>query len=184
MRGDRGGSEWGRSGAIGGIVSDQNSPQNTFGAGNRAADGLGTSEITRRISLGRQLRSSLRARLACASRSRSRLGWRRPWSKRYRGDDPGSLGDAGVAGSRPHRHAARHEQPGAASPRSVVIETLSGLCSRWAGGRRQISLGSSMHASGGRLSEIVVKLRQTQSDPDADIRRHTSPMLFPWRCPP
>jgi transposase len=56
---------------------------------------------------------------ACASRLRSRPGWRRPWSKRCRGDDPGPFRGARLAGSRPHRHAAWDEQPGAASPRSI-----------------------------------------------------------------
>ena len=43
----------------------------------------------------RRSRSSLRERLGCASRPRSRRIWQRRWSKRCRGDDPGSDRGAG-----------------------------------------------------------------------------------------
>ena len=74
----------------------------------------------------RRSRSSLRARLGCGSRRRSRRRWRRRSSRRCRGDDPGSVGGAGVAGGRPHRHAARHEQPGAAGPGGVGRDPHAG----------------------------------------------------------
>src|SRR5467141_3615339 len=41
------------------------------------------------------------------------------WRQELRADDPGPLGRAGVAGSRAHRYAARHEHLGGAGAAGV-----------------------------------------------------------------
>src|SRR5271167_3335 len=67
----------------------------------------------------RRSRLNLPATLACGSRLRCHPLWRRPWSRRWRDDDPGSERGAGVAGGWPHRHAQRDERAGAASAAGV-----------------------------------------------------------------
>ena len=66
----------------------------------------------------RRSRSTLPAVSAPGSRLRRRRLWRPRWLRHWRGGDPGSLGGAGMAGGRAHRHAAQHEQPGDPSARA------------------------------------------------------------------